>query len=477
MLQPGTRFDKFTIVRLLGAGRIAEVYEVITPDGRRRALKVAKEGLSLDAKLQARFIQESDLIAAIEHVNVVSLYAIGVCNERLWILLELIDGPDLERLVRGVGGALPVDRAVAIVRQACEGVAAVHARTIVHRDLRPANLLVAADDLVKVADFGSAKLRTLGVKTTHEQEVASALYMAPEYAAGHAEARSDVYAMGIVLYEILTGAHPIVPFPATVILIVDRHLRYEPPPLAALGRGFPHDLSEIVRRAMSKDPAGRPSMRALADKLADALHRLRAPDRAAALRAEVPGRDASLASTEPAMPVWRPGTTAPMSAIPAPPAPPPGADRAAIPPPAPPAATVSSPAAPVIPKTMPMQRFAPHPAAPSLPPERPSTTVPVERSAVTMRSTSVAPNPRARALRAALAGMGGVLLLGLAGAWWVFMGPGGAPASATSGPPPPAPSASAAGVPSGSASAQRPKAPAPVPRRHPGSAWERRPRE
>jgi serine/threonine-protein kinase len=412
--------------------------------------------------LVARLVQECEVIVAISHAHVVRLYASGVCHERVWLLLDLVDGPDLGRLARDAGGFLPVERAVGIVRQACEGVAAAHARQIIHRDLGPGNILVAADDLVKVADFGSAKLKSWGVKTTNEQDVASMLYMAPEYAKGHAEPRSDVYAMGVVLYEILTGAHPVVPYPATPIDIVERHVLYEPPPLAALGRGFPSDLSDLVQKAMSKDPAGRPSMRVLAERLAEVHHRLLAPRRAEVLRGLVPGRDKRL------------HTTVPMSAVHAPQVPPPGEDRAALPPPAPPPALDRRPARPAaIPRTVPLERFAPHPAAPSLPPERPSTTVPVARATPTMRSASLDPKPRARALRAWLAGVGALLLFGLAAAWWVFLGPSGAPASASSGPPP-APSAA---VPSASASAQHPKAPPAPPRRHGGSARERRPPE
>src|SRR6185437_12237195 len=121
---------------------------------------------------------------------------------RAFIVLELVDGPDLGQLARNEGGKLPIERAVGIVQQACEGVAAAHARKILHRDLRPANILVAEGDLVKVTDFGSAKLEGFGVQTTDEEDLGLSLYMAPEFIAHRvAQNASDVYSMALVLYE------------------------------------------------------------------------------------------------------------------------------------------------------------------------------------------------------------------------------------------------------------------------------------
>jgi serine/threonine protein kinase len=176
-----THFAKHVIVRLLGVGRTAEVYEVVAPDGEHRALKVSKPGLPLPSKPQIRLGQEGEAIASIEHVNVVRFYDAGVEDGRVWLLLELVVGPNLQQLVELCGGTLAVERAVSLVRQACEGVAAAHALGILHRDLKPENILVAAGDRALVADFGSAHVGTLGVKTTaREQDLSSSLYTAPE---------------------------------------------------------------------------------------------------------------------------------------------------------------------------------------------------------------------------------------------------------------------------------------------------------
>ena len=267
----GTHFAKHVIVRLLGTGRMAEVYEVVAPDGQHRALKVIKSGVPLPSKPQARLGQEGEAVASIEHVNVVRFYDAGVEDGRVWLLLELVLGPNLRQLVQQAGGTLPVERAVSIVRQACEGVAAAHALGILHRDLKPENILVAAGDRALVADFGSASVGALGVKTTaSEQDLTSSLYTAPECMLKHpAEERSDVYTMAVVLYEAIAGVHPMAPGPMTVLALVARHLTYDPPPLDTLGRDVPFDVSDLVRRAMSKDPAQRPSMRAMADELAE----------------------------------------------------------------------------------------------------------------------------------------------------------------------------------------------------------------
>jgi eukaryotic-like serine/threonine-protein kinase len=115
-----TRFADYVIVRLLGTGRIAEVYEVVTPDGRHWAFKVIKAGIALLSKPQARLGQEGEAIAAIEHVNVVRFHDAGVADGRVWLLLERVLGPNLRQLVQREGGALPAPRAVSIVRQACE---------------------------------------------------------------------------------------------------------------------------------------------------------------------------------------------------------------------------------------------------------------------------------------------------------------------------------------------------------------------
>ena len=281
--QRGDRFAGHEIVRLLGAGRTTEVYEVIGPDGRHRALKVSKRALPLSSKSQARLGQEGEVIAMIEHLNVVGFYGAGIEDGRVWILLELVEGTDLRAILREAGRALPAARAVRLIRQAAEGLAVAHTLKIIHRALKPENILVAGSDLVKVSNFRAAKIEDWGLKTTTEQAVRSSLYTAPEYMVSKvAGPWSDVYSLAIMLYELAAGVHPIQPGPASLPEICMGQMTYDPPPLAALGRNLPGDLSDLVRRGMAKDPARRPEMRGLADELGGVLHGLNAPRRVAA---------------------------------------------------------------------------------------------------------------------------------------------------------------------------------------------------
>jgi serine/threonine-protein kinase len=292
MFESGALFaGRYEIVGLLGVGDVAGVYEVVDLDGARRALKVLKAvNVPLTAKLSQRLGREGEAIADIEHLNVVRYYASGIHENRLWLVLELVDGPNLRELLDQVGGALPIVRAVRIVRQACEGLAAAHKRGILHRDLKPENILIAEGDLTKVADFGSARLTGLSLATTAVQNLSSVLYSPPDYTTDNkAGPWSDAYAMGVILYELLTGENPFRPGIQVAIEITKRHMTLTPPPLATLGLGIPEALSDLARRALSKRPEERPSMEEMVDKLGVTLWELLAPQREAAKAVRLPG--------------------------------------------------------------------------------------------------------------------------------------------------------------------------------------------
>jgi len=306
-LQPGVHIAKHVIVRCLGAGKFAETYEVIDPTGARRALKLLNAEASPASKPAARLGQEAEAIAMCEHVNVVRFYDVGVAHGRPWLLMELVEGRDLRQVLEDSGGRLPLARAVSLVRHAAEGAAAVHQLKIVHRDLKPENILVTADDVAKVADFGWARMPKWGVRTSTEEEIGSALYTAPEYMRDRVVSpKMDVYSLAIVLYELIAGVNPIVQGPASMFTICAQHLSYEPPPLDSLGLDVPGDISDLVARALAKDPAKRPSMRKFANGLASALSRLNVQRRAAARSVPLPNREPGLALTEPAMAAWGP---------------------------------------------------------------------------------------------------------------------------------------------------------------------------
>jgi serine/threonine protein kinase len=219
---------------------------------------------------------------------VVRLYDVGVDGERIYLLLELVDGKNLRETLRLHGGRPPLETLVRWIRQAAEGVAEAHRHGIVHRDLKPENLLVTPQEVVKVIDFGVAKLTGWGVRTTHEQKMGTALYMSPEQIQGKPpNERMDVYAMGLILYEAVAGAHPIVTEPASAYQICALQLTHRPRPLIEAAPEIPPELGAVADRAIEKHPEARfPDMRAFTDALHGALGRL-GEDRRAALRSLV----------------------------------------------------------------------------------------------------------------------------------------------------------------------------------------------
>ncbi|MFO0759540.1 MAG: serine/threonine-protein kinase [Byssovorax sp.] len=302
MFQPGMQIAQYRVLRLLGRGRSTEVYEVLAPGGKRRALKLLAATVQRSSIAQARLAQEAEALSMIEHVHVVRFHDAGEDHGRLWLVEELVEGTSLREVARRTRGPLPVEATVRAVKQACEGLAAAHAVGIVHRHLRPEKIVVTEGEVAKVLDFGSAKLDGWGVKTTRAQASASSPYMAPEHMrTKEAEPASDVYAMGLILYELLAGAHPIGNEGMPAIVICERQLSYTPPALSSVRREVPGDVSMLVEAALSKEPEARPSMAALAEGLGEALHPLQASRRAIARAVPVAGREAGLARTEMSM--------------------------------------------------------------------------------------------------------------------------------------------------------------------------------
>jgi len=325
--QPGTIAAGCEVVGLLGEGAQAQVYEVIDSRGIRRALKWIKTGdVQLAAKVRERFAQEGEVLGSIEHPNVVRLHDAGVDGDSVWLLLELVRG---ENLTRALASQRDVPRLEAVVRWvhlACEGVAAAHAVGVVHRDLKPENILVAPLDVVKVIDFGVAKIHGWGVKTTGQGMLGTCLYMSPEQIHNQpADPHMDVYAIGMILLEAVAGAHPCGPHP-NVSEMVRWHLLTMPPLLRTLAPEAPPDLEALIAQALEKDPARRPaSMRVLSDALQQVLTRILAPRRRIARNLPAwnnsPGHEVTMPlRATPSLPLRRPpagaGATIPMEAVP-----------------------------------------------------------------------------------------------------------------------------------------------------------------
>ena len=220
-LSPGGRLGAYEIRSPLGAGGMGEVYEAYDPRLRRRvALKVLPGALAADAEHRARFEREARAIAALSHPNIVTIYSVEEADGVPFLTMELVEGRPLTALMPPDG--FPIERLLPIAVALADAVSAAHARGITHRDLKPGNILVSHDGRVKVLDFGLAKLTddsggSMGGATDLPTQslsvdgriVGTVWYMSPEQAEGKVVGpRSDLFALGIILYELATGRRP-----------------------------------------------------------------------------------------------------------------------------------------------------------------------------------------------------------------------------------------------------------------------------
>jgi serine/threonine-protein kinase len=251
-----TLFDgRYRIVRKLGAGGMADVYLAEDQElGRRVAIKILNGRHANDDQFIERFRREAKNAAALNHPNIVSIYDRGEAQETYYIAMEYLDGRTLKELVIGHGPA-PVNVAVEYARQILSALRFAHRHGIVHRDIKPHNVLVDREGRVKVTDFGIARAGTSQM-TEAGSIVGTAQYLSPEQARGtEVDQRSDLYSLGIVLYELLTGETP---FDGdTPVEIAMKHLSTVPTPPSQLRKDIPHDLDMVVMRALAKDPADR----------------------------------------------------------------------------------------------------------------------------------------------------------------------------------------------------------------------------
>ena len=252
----GTLFDgRYTVVRKLGAGGMANVYLAEDQElGRRVAIKILNERHANDDQFVERFRREAKNAAALSHPNIVSIYDRGEAEGTYYIAMEFIDGRTLKELVVSRGPA-PLTVAVEYARQVLSALRFAHRHGIVHRDIKPHNVMVDAEGRVKVTDFGIARAGTSQM-TEAGSIVGTAQYLSPEQARGtNVDQRSDVYSLGIVLYELLTGT---VPFNGdTPVEIAMKHLSTIAEPPSARRDDIPRDLDLIVMRALAKDPEDR----------------------------------------------------------------------------------------------------------------------------------------------------------------------------------------------------------------------------
>src|SRR5579872_4174640 len=222
--------------------------------GRRVAIKILNDRHADDEQFVERFRREAKNAAGLSHPNIVSIYDRGEAEGTYYIAMEYIDGRSLKELIISRGPA-PISIAVDYARQILAALRFAHRNGIVHRDIKPHNSIVDAEGRVKVTDFGIARAGTSQMTETGSI-IGTAQYLSPEQARGaQVDQRSDLYSLGVVLYELLTGS---VPFTGdTPVEIAMKHLAETPAPPSTKRPDIPHDLDMIVTRALAKDPEDR----------------------------------------------------------------------------------------------------------------------------------------------------------------------------------------------------------------------------
>jgi len=245
----GSELAGYRIERVLGRGGMSIVYRAYDPRLKRAvALKLMAPNLAEDEGFRRRFLRESELAASLEHPNVIPIHDVGDAGGQLFMVMRLVEGADLKALLRSEGALAPA-RALAIVSQVASALDAAHAKGLVHRDVKPSNVLLDEHEHVYLADFGLTKRVSEGTSSIPEAGSMGTIdYVAPEQIRGEeVDGRADIYSLGCLLYECLTGEPP---YPrSSDLAVLFAHLEEEPP----AGEGF----DEVLARALAKDPNDR----------------------------------------------------------------------------------------------------------------------------------------------------------------------------------------------------------------------------
>jgi serine/threonine-protein kinase len=250
--------DRYELEHKIGEGGMARVYRGCDLRlNRPVAIKVLHSYYASDPNFLGRFRHEAQAAANLRHPNIVDVYDVGQDGDMQYIVMEYVEGSDLKSLILQKG-ALPVEQAVAIAQAVAEALDAAHRAGLIHRDVKPQNIMVGPSGRVKMTDFGIAKSKLSTAMTETGVTFGTADYLSPEQARGQpATPSSDLYALGITLYEMLTGRLPFAG--ENSIAVAMQHLHAEPPPPRMYNPHIPYQLETLVLRALSKDPAQRPA--------------------------------------------------------------------------------------------------------------------------------------------------------------------------------------------------------------------------
>ncbi len=251
----GQKIFHYKVIEKLGEGGMGVVYKAEdTKLDRVVALKFLPTNTLTGAEERKRFKREAKTAAALSHPNICHIYAIDEADEQLFIAMEYIEGKSLEEMVGWNGGSpISLDKAIDTASQIAAGLQAAHEKGVIHRDIKSANIMVTDKGVVKIMDFGLAKLANRSKMTIQGSTLGTAAYMSPEQARGEElDKRSDIWSLGVVLYEMIAGRLPFKgDYEQAVIYSI---LNEEPEPLTALRSGLPIALDGIVGKALAKDP-------------------------------------------------------------------------------------------------------------------------------------------------------------------------------------------------------------------------------
>ncbi|HEV2762450.1 MAG TPA: serine/threonine-protein kinase, partial [Pyrinomonadaceae bacterium] len=265
--EPGTRVGRYEIRALLGAGGMGEVYRAVDTELHRQvALKFLPPEVAADERRMSRFVQEARAASALNHPNIIAVYEIGEASGARFFATEFVEGATLREHM--AAGRMSVRDVLDVGLQIASALVKAHSAGIVHRDIKPENVMLTHDGYVKVLDFGLAKFTETSARSVDSEAATRALvntdpgsvmgtvsYMSPEQARGQeVDARTDIWSLGVVLYEMLSGQLPFAPgegaTPSHVIVAI---LEKEPLPLAHLAPEVPPDLAHVVSDALTKD--------------------------------------------------------------------------------------------------------------------------------------------------------------------------------------------------------------------------------
>ena len=252
---------RYQLLERVGSGGMSVVYRAQDMLlGRIVAIKMLHEGFTGDAEFLQRFRQEAYSAAGLQHPNVVIVHDIGQDGHRQYIVMEYVQGPTLKEIVRqynAEGRTMEINRMLDLTIQICAGVGYAHRAGLVHCDVKPQNVIVTRDDRIKVADFGIARAMSEASQQVQDNEMwGTPQYFSPEQAAGITPTTAaDVYAIGVIMFEMLTGQLPFTAESQTALAL--KHIQEQPPLVGSLNPAVPEQLELIVNKVLAKEPSGR----------------------------------------------------------------------------------------------------------------------------------------------------------------------------------------------------------------------------